>query len=97
MNAAADAAPRRQPHPSPHRHRVGRWTTWFAIVGAPLAWNLQLLINSTLVSHACYPHDVPLATPLWPHLRIVCTSVEVVALAICIAAGIAGWRNWSRS
>ncbi len=99
MNVIADAAsaPRRQPHPSPHRGRVGRWTTWFAILGAPLAWNLQLLINATLVSHGCYPHDVPLATPLWHHLGTVSASVEAVALAICIAAGVAGWRNWSRT
>ena len=99
MNTTADtsAAPRRQPHPSPHRGRVGRGTTWFALLGAPLAWNLQLLVNATIASHGCYPHDVPLAMPLWHHLGTVSACVEAVALAICIAAGVAGWRNWSRT
>lgn len=87
----------RQPHPSPHRDRVGRWAIWFSIIGAPLAWNLQLLINSTLFSHACYPQDVPLATPMWNHLGPLSFAVEAAALALCIAAGIAGWRSWSRS
>jgi hypothetical protein len=99
MNVTADAAsaPRRQPHPSPHRGRVGPWTTWLAILGAPSAWNLQLLINTTLVGHGCYPHDVPLATPTWNQLGFISVAVEVTALAICVAAGVAGWRNWSRT
>ena len=96
-NAAPSSAPRRQPHPAPHRARVGHWTTWFAILGAPLAWTLQLLVNASLAGYACYPHDVPLATPLWPHLVGIAAGVEAVAIGICIAAGIASWLNWRRS
>lgn len=99
MNAAAASspAPRRQPHPSPHRARVGHGTTWFAILGAPLAWSLQLIINVSLAGYACYPHDVPLATPVWPHLVSIAAGVEAVAVGVCIAAGIASWLNWRRS
>lgn len=94
---ASSSALRRQPHPSPHRGRVGRWSIWFGIIGAPLAWNLQLLVNASLVSHGCYPHDVPLASPIWSDLRTVTTAVDAVAVAICIAAGIAAWLSWRRS
>lgn len=99
MNAATDAisVPRRQPHPSPHRSRVPNWSTWFAILAAPLAWSLQLVINASLVGHACYPNDVPLAAPIWNHLGTVSVSIELVALAICLVAGGVGWRNWARS
>lgn len=98
MNAlASSSAPMQQPHPSPHRDRVGRWSIWFGIVGAPLAWNLQLLVNATLVSHGCYPHDVPLASPIWSDLHAVTTAVDVVAVVGCIAAGIAAWLSWRRS
>jgi hypothetical protein len=91
------SAPRRQPHPAPHRARVGRWTTWFSILGAPLAWSLQLLINASLSAHGCYPHDVPLAVPLWGHLDAAAAGVEAVAAAVCFAAGFAAWLNWRRS
>jgi hypothetical protein len=98
MNATdAASAPRRQPHPSPHRARVGAWPTWFAILGAPAAWSLQLFVNAALVAHGCYPHDVPLAAPMWNYLGTVSAAVETAALAICIAAGVLGWRNWRRT
>lgn len=86
-----------QPHPSPHRARVGAWSMWFAILGAPLAWTLQLLINSSVASMACFPHDVPLAQPAWPPLASAASAVEIVALLVCVAAGLTGWRNWRLS
>lgn len=84
-------------HPSPHRHRVGRWAAWFALLGAPLAWSLQLLINVGLGGYACYPHDMPLAVPLWGNLVGIAVAVDVIALLICMAAGIVGYANWRGS
>ena len=97
MNAAAAGVHLRQPHPSPHRGRVRYWSLWFAILAAPLAWSLQLLINAGLAAHGCYPNDVPLAAPLWGHLNTVSAIVETIALVICVGAGIAAGHNWSRS
>lgn len=101
MNATATSddrpVPGRQSHPSPHRHRVARWRVWFALLGAPLAWTLQLLINVSLGGYACYPHDVPLASPLWGNLVGIGLWVEVIALLICVAAAIVSYLNWRRT
>ncbi len=91
------SSPEGQSHPSPHRHQVPGWSAWFSVMAAPLAWVLQLVVNVSLSSYACYPHDVPLATPLWTHMLGIAMTVEAVALLICIAAGLVSWRNWRRS
>ena len=91
------SASERQPHPSPHRHRVLRWAHWFGLLGAPIAWSLQELVNVSLAGHACYPHDVPLAMPLWPQLGGIAIWVEAVAFVICIAAGLVAFASWRRS
>ncbi len=97
-NAPTDGpTPDGQPHPSPHRHRVQRWSLWFGLLGAPLAWSLQELVNVGLAGHACYPHDVPLAAPLWSQLGGAVLWVEAVALAVCIAAGLVAFASWRRS
>ena len=101
MNATTvsrgDSAPERQPHPSPHRRRVPRWALWFGLLGAPAAWSLQELVNVSLAGHACYPHDVPLAMPLWPALGSISIWVEAVAVVVCIAAGLVGFASWRRT
>jgi hypothetical protein len=97
MNAPATPALHRQPHPSPHRERVGGVAAWFAIVAAPLAWNLQLLVNVPIAAHTCYPHDVPLASPIWSNLGSVTSVVETIAVVVCLAAGLVAWRNWRRA
>lgn len=88
------SAPRQQPHPAPHRGHVGRWSIWFALLGAPLAWSLQLLVNFSLTAHACFPHDVPLAASGWNHLRATATGVEVLAACVCLAALFVAGQNW---
>ncbi len=97
MNAIASSAPQRLPHPSPHRGRVSRWAIWFAIAAAPAAWNLQLLVNVAVTAHGCYPHDMPLADPIWSNLRTVAAVVELIAILVCIAGAFVAWRNWSRT
>lgn len=91
------SAPERQPHPSPHRHRVLRWALWFGLLGAPAAWSLQELVNVSLAGHACYPHDAPLAISLWPQLGSILVLIEAVALIICIAAGLVAFASWRQS
>ncbi len=90
-------AAERQPHPAPHRHRVIAWAVWFGLLGAPLAWSLQELVNVTLAGYACYPHDIPLATPLWTNLSAVSLWVEAAAVVLCIAALIVAVVSWRRT
>ncbi len=95
MNAtSATSVMHRQPHPSPQRERVGGFAIWFAILAAPVAWSLQLLVNVPLAAHACYPHRLPLAVPIWSNLGSVTTIIELVAVAICLVAAGVAWRNW---
>lgn len=84
-------------HPSPHRERVSLWSLWFCILGAPAAWSLQELVNAPLFAHGCYPKDVPLAAPIWANAGSVALGVEVVAIVVCIVAGLTAWRNWRRT
>ncbi len=84
-------------HPSPHRDRVSPWAMWFCILGAPTAWSLQQLVNAPLFAHGCYPKDVPIAEPIWGNAGGVALAVELIAIAISIAAGLVAWRNWRRT
>lgn len=99
----ADNVPRegspaeRQPHPSPHRHRVSGWALWFGLLGAPVAWCLQELINVSLAGQACYPHDTPLAMPLFEHLVAILAGVEAVSLAVCIVAVAVAHSAWRKT
>jgi hypothetical protein len=91
---AATSGPAYGVHPSPHRERVGFMAMWFSIIGAPVAWTLQQLINPPLFAHGCYPKDVPLAVPIWANAGSVALAVEVVAIVICIVAVLVAWGNW---
>lgn len=100
MNAKADrgsSAPECQEHPSPHRDRVARWAVWFGLLGAPIAWSLQELVNVSLAGNACYPHDTPLSSPLWTNLTGLALWVEAAALLVCVAAGLAALQTWRQS
>jgi len=88
---------RNQPHPSPHRERVGLWSSWFALLAAPHAWALQLLINSALTGYACYPQDVPLDAPIWTGVRTTMAIVEAAAIVLSLAGAWIAWRNWRRT
>jgi Na+/proline symporter len=92
-----DSAAARQPHPSPHRHRVLAGAVWFGLLGAPLGWSLQELVNVSLAGYACYPHDTPLATPLWTNLNDVSLGVEAAAAVLCVGALIAAVLTWRRT
>jgi len=84
-------------HPSPQRDRVGAWAIWFGILGAPVAWSVQQLVNPTILAHGCFPHDVPLTDSIWANARTVTTLVELVCIAVCVAAGAVAWRSWQRT
>ncbi|HZS59276.1 MAG TPA: hypothetical protein VFA43_08410 [Gemmatimonadaceae bacterium] len=59
---------------------------WYAFLGAPLAWSLQLIIGYAMVAHACYPNMDPLNFAGAGGARITATIVTVVTLIIAIVA-----------
>jgi hypothetical protein len=91
------SGPEQGVHPSPHRDRVSPWAMWFCILGAPVAWSVQQLVNAPLFAHGCYPKDAPLALPIWSNAGSVALTVELIAIAVCVVAGLLAWRNWGRT
>lgn len=64
------------------------------MVIAPFAWALQVLVGYALAAHACYPTDVSLAVPVWPHLRTIIGGISIL-LWLVLAGGFAiAWANW---
>jgi len=84
-------------HPAPHRHRVGLLALGFGIVGAPLAWNIELLVGVALSGHECYPRYLPLSVPLWNGTWSALLVISIIAIALGIVAGLVSWRSWSRT
>jgi hypothetical protein len=95
--SAATSGPEQGVHPSPHRDRVSPWAMWFCILGAPVAWSVQQLVNAPLFAHGCYPKDVPISSPIWTNAGSVALAVELIAIAVCVVAGLLAWRNWDRT
>jgi hypothetical protein len=93
VSTATPAVPQGAEHPAPHRQNVSLATLWIGLMVAPGAWFLQLVIDTSLLSHACYPHDVPLMGTL-PSLMPLVLGVDAAALLAALLAGIVAWRNW---
>ncbi|HUP06545.1 MAG TPA: hypothetical protein VMU47_05300 [Caldimonas sp.] len=92
----ADAA-RDTAHPAPHRDRVPGWLITVGLFGAPAAWSVQSLLDVGLSGYACYPKDEPLATPIWSGLSIALAGANVVALLVCVIAGVVAFVAYRRS
>lgn len=84
-------------HPAPHQHRVRLVALLFGMFAAPMAWDLQLLLSAALSGHACYPRDVPLTIPSWPHWGSTLFGISLAAIVINIVAGLVAVRSWSRT
>jgi hypothetical protein len=69
---------------------------WAGLVGPPLAWVIQMALSESMASYACYPHDAPLAAPLFAHLPALVIGVDLVCLLIglsCSWITLGEWRN----
>ena len=84
-------------HPSPQRRRVGGAAVAFGLCAAPLGWSAQLVVTTSAAAHACFAQDVPLLLPLWPSLHRIVLAVDLVALVLCLLAGVVAWRVWHKT
>ncbi|MGQ9366397.1 hypothetical protein [Azospirillum sp. ST 5-10] len=74
-------------HPAPERHKAGPWLLFVTLFGAPLAWTLQLLVNSSIAGLACLTGTGARAdVARWAWADPVIVAVNLVAL---VAAGVA--------
>jgi hypothetical protein len=84
-------------HPAPHRHRVGLLALCFGIVGAPLAWSIELLTGSALTGHQCFPRYLPRVLPMWAGTWGFLLGMSIAAFVLAIAAVLVAWRSWQRT
>jgi hypothetical protein len=65
----------------------------YGLLGAPLAWIVQICVCEVLASHACYPTQTPLARPVVPSLAPLVGAVSAVCLAVAFGGFAAAWRS----
>jgi hypothetical protein len=85
-----------QEHPSPHRERTSLLALWTGLALAPLAWFIQLSIETPLLSQACYPRDEPYQGAL-PGLSLVVLAVDAISLVVAVVGLLVAWRTWRRT
>ena len=86
-------------HPAPHRHKVHKLESAFALWGGPAAWFLQLCAGYALSSWPCFPHDLRLSSPPPSYQWTAATSdwISIVALTIAIVSLIVSARILNRT
>jgi len=76
---------------------VGLASLWFGLLGGPVAWTLQLLVDYPLVAHYCFPDAARRVVPTIDSLHLLVSVVSLVALAVAIAALVTANRSWRDS
>lgn len=77
-----------------YHHPMSR--IWLGIFGAPLAWIIQMSLSEPIAAYACYPHQVPLAAPLWAELPLILAAISSACLAAGLFSGYIAWGSWQR-
>ena len=81
-------------HPAPHRRRVSPWAIGVGVCAAPSIWAIQLLTDVSLSGHACGPRNTLQSQSSWLGLPVVLLTINVVAVALCLAAAFVAWGSW---
>jgi hypothetical protein len=89
----AQAVPNHQ-HPAPHRRNVGLSSLLLGLTAAPVAWVTQLIVGYGVASHACFPGDMPRASPLFLATGTIVTAFNLAAIIISIAGVVLSFRSW---
>ena len=97
LAAEGDASALAEAHPAPRRHRVAPFALWFGLLGAPVAWSVQTLINLPISAHACFPRGTPLEAPATGALRGILFVVSIAAIAVGLAALLTAAQSWRKT
>lgn len=83
-------------HPAPQRERVGIGRLSFGVIGAPVAWGVQLVASYGLSSFACFPARVPRSEvlPGWEWLIPGLIGISAAAVLVGLAATLVSWQSW---
>jgi hypothetical protein len=63
---------------------------WFGLLGSPVVWIVQLLLNWSLTEGVCSPQFMGFLSG--PSTRLVVLLGGIVAIAIALAAGVASYQ-----
>lgn len=89
-------AARHTEHPAPHRAQASLLSLWVGLALGPLAWFLQLMIDTAILGNVCDTGTVPRAGGLGSVQPIV-LAVDAVTLLLVIVAAVVAWRTWRRT
>ena len=85
--------------PAPHKHKVVTEILFAALLAAPIAWSLQLLLNYGLASHACFPRETPreafVSGGSWTTAALI--AINLAALVVAILATVASYFIWKEA
>jgi hypothetical protein len=73
---------------------VGLRALWFGLLGGPIAWTLQLLVDYPLVAHYCFPDAARRTVPTIDSLHLLVSMVSILALLVAAAALLTAIRSW---
>jgi hypothetical protein len=73
---------------------MGLRALWFGLLGGPIAWTLQLLVDYPLVAHYCFPDAAKRTVPTIDSLHLLVSMVSVLALVVATSALITAIRSW---
>jgi hypothetical protein len=70
----------------------------YGLLVTPVIWAVQLYLNYSLASHACFPGEAPRTSflPGWEQIWIVLLVVNLLCLAICAMGLLASGYSWRR-
>lgn len=82
----------------PHEVGVRPIPLAIGLVGAPMCWVMQLIVDYALSSYACYPFLEQRATvaPGWGHVWTGVIVINLLALVLAVAATGLSFINWRR-
>jgi hypothetical protein len=84
-------------HRAPHHGAANKHRTLLGLFGAPAAWVAQMSLSEPIAAYACYPHQVPLSTPLWVDLPAILAIISLICLMVGLLSGYVAWRLWRRT
>ncbi len=82
---------------APRLRSIGRLPLWFGLLGGPLAWALQLVVNYYLVSISCALELRDFMILEIPGFALLMVLVTLLTLAVTLAAGAVAWWTWRRT
>jgi hypothetical protein len=66
------------------------------VLATPAAWLFQICAGETVVSYACFPHNMPLRIPLAPAVGWGVVGMSGAMLIVGVLGTGLAWRNWRR-